>query len=237
MVDAGSSRCEACKHKHAAYERKYRAKRDKGAQICNQCGAGHTETTKLCATCKKRNLASQYKRNFGGHRNAVFERDGNACVVCGATSKLIVHHVNGNKVNNSMENLVVVCRRCHLDIHRLGGNDTRTLASKLVMHPRGSGTNVRGRAKMAGWTPTRKTVLERAGNLCALCGATCEKLIVHHKDDRGLFADCPNNALDNLIALCKSCHNAITNQRNNGNAQLAARYIILLGHGAQGTPV
>ena len=36
------------------------------------------------------------------------------CVYCGCTEKIEVHHVDGNRRNNDISNLVYVCRRCHL---------------------------------------------------------------------------------------------------------------------------
>jgi len=41
------------------------------------------------------------------------------CTDCGetATYKLIVHHKDGNRMNNSKQNLEVVCRNCHCKRH------------------------------------------------------------------------------------------------------------------------
>ncbi len=40
------------------------------------------------------------------------------CVLCGSTNKIDVHHKDGDFHNNSVENLIVVCRSCHLKLHR-----------------------------------------------------------------------------------------------------------------------
>jgi len=50
-------------------------------------------------------------------------------------------------------------------------------------------------------------VLERDNYKCVKCGNT-ENLIVHHLDESGQGEN-PNNELDNLTTLCRSCHMAI----------------------------
>jgi len=56
-------------------------------------------------------------------KEAVRERDGRACVSCGMGQgehlkrygiRHDVHHINGGKSDNQMENLVTLCRFCHL---------------------------------------------------------------------------------------------------------------------------
>jgi 5-methylcytosine-specific restriction endonuclease McrA len=46
-------------------------------------------------------------------RAAARERDGDACVVCGSTEFIAVHHLNGNSNDMRLENLVTLCRRHH----------------------------------------------------------------------------------------------------------------------------
>ena len=64
------------------------------------------------------------RTNFNGNRNKVLKRDKNSCCICGINnkSKLVVHHIDGNgrnvkNKNNNMENLITLCRSCHLKIH------------------------------------------------------------------------------------------------------------------------
>ena len=40
------------------------------------------------------------------------------CELCGSTKNIDVHHKDGNFQNNSQDNLVTVCRSCHMKIHR-----------------------------------------------------------------------------------------------------------------------
>lgn len=39
------------------------------------------------------------------------------CEVCGSTHSIDVHHKDGNYHNNSPENLMIVCRSCHMKQH------------------------------------------------------------------------------------------------------------------------
>lgn len=40
------------------------------------------------------------------------------CEICGNTKNLDVHHIDKNFRNNSLENLMIVCRSCHLKLHK-----------------------------------------------------------------------------------------------------------------------
>lgn len=39
------------------------------------------------------------------------------CSLCGSNNNLIVHHQDKNRRNNSLENLVVLCTKCHCKVH------------------------------------------------------------------------------------------------------------------------
>jgi 5-methylcytosine-specific restriction endonuclease McrA len=62
-----------------------------------------------------RNNRCLKKRN----RYEVLERDGYACVKCGNTEKLTVHHKIERKHGggNAHSNLVTLCRKCHIREH------------------------------------------------------------------------------------------------------------------------
>lgn len=59
----------------------------------------------------------------------------------------------------------------------------------------------------------RETVLARDGNKCQTCNKAGN--IVHHKDGNGRGSPSPNNSLENLITLCRSCHCKLHNPRLN----------------------
>jgi 5-methylcytosine-specific restriction endonuclease McrA len=50
----------------------------------------------------------------------------NLCNVCGSTGKLSVHHIDGDRSNNSLDNLVPVCQSCHSKIHSPNSHDAVT---------------------------------------------------------------------------------------------------------------
>lgn len=63
------------------------------------------------------------QRHFGGLREAVLQRDGNKCCQCGSWHQLLVHHKDGNgrgvpEPINQIDNLITLCRKCHMDAHR-----------------------------------------------------------------------------------------------------------------------
>src|SRR3990167_4756853 len=57
-------------------------------------------------------------------RKIIFERDKNNCqfkIKCKGNnkkSKLIIHHLDCNPYNNVIENLITLCRNCHMSFHR-----------------------------------------------------------------------------------------------------------------------
>lgn len=51
------------------------------------------------------------------YRNKCLNAKGEECTICESTRDIEVHHVDGNPVNNDLENLIPVCGNCHKDIH------------------------------------------------------------------------------------------------------------------------
>ena len=41
-----------------------------------------------------------------------------ACLSCGATEKIHVHHIDHDYTNNVLSNLITLCSKCHLGGHR-----------------------------------------------------------------------------------------------------------------------
>ncbi len=69
-------------------------------------------------TTLEKSRASSKMNHF---RKAVKERDGKKCVICGAKEKLVVHHLESFKDNESLRyevsNGVTLCRDCHIEFH------------------------------------------------------------------------------------------------------------------------
>ena len=52
------------------------------------------------------------------------------CAVCGDSDEIEVHHIDGDRSNNSISNLEPLCASCHADVHN-GGIEGYDYAEKL----------------------------------------------------------------------------------------------------------
>ena len=52
------------------------------------------------------------------------ERDDHTCALCGGSGR-DVHHIDGNKANNSDSNLITLCRSCHSRITACSGEEEK----------------------------------------------------------------------------------------------------------------
>jgi len=43
-----------------------------------------------------------------------------SCYLCRATEHLLVHHLNWEHSDDTPSNLVIVCQRCHTELHKAG---------------------------------------------------------------------------------------------------------------------
>jgi 5-methylcytosine-specific restriction endonuclease McrA len=234
VVASGASRCKECRVKRSVYVTQVYKDRKAGG-LCPHCGKVPPEDGfESCSPCRASALERAHKGNFSGLRPAVIERDGGECQCCGENGAL-VHHINGNNRHNSMANLIHLCRKCHADIHKFGNRSSRAQSAALVVYA-GQINNARKRPDRAGWNRIRQAVLGRDGRTCRLCGNEDRRMIVHHKNDRGLRDARPDNSKGNLMTLCRPCHASLTHLRNNTDRQLASKLIFALGPGTSGQP-
>lgn len=52
------------------------------------------------------------------------------CKICGTDSGIVVHHIDGDRDNNDIDNLMPVCWGCHTRIHR-GGEGVEEWSAKI----------------------------------------------------------------------------------------------------------
>ena len=130
---------------------------------------------------------AHHKANFDGLRDSALELADHKCQECGTPDDIMVHHIDGDKKNNVVENLLVVCRSCHGKEHigrvnPLDSSETQKARRQL----RKSGIY--------------KMAIAVADGKCKSCQSP-DKLIVHHID-----GDPSNNMIENLAVFCNKCH-------------------------------
>lgn len=85
--------------------------------ICEYCKKEfkdnpHKERRFCCGSCKASclNKIYHFKSGIGIYRKFIKKKK---CEKCGNNEKLMIHHKNHNRFDNSLNNLQVLCFRCH----------------------------------------------------------------------------------------------------------------------------
>ena len=112
---------------------------------CKVCKGKTKSTTNICRNCDKENLISEWlngnievTRNKGKTKEPRFfvkeylkKTRGDSCEKCGydkkrpdGTSKIQMDHIDGNYLNNSIDNLRLLCPNCHEDTPTMGSKNT-----------------------------------------------------------------------------------------------------------------
>jgi 5-methylcytosine-specific restriction endonuclease McrA len=122
-------RCRPCYHKQ-----RYIDKRDSEKATRRRWREANPDYWKQ-PRIKQAALSRAIARYHGDETlwRAALERDRHACRKCGANSRLHVHHVDGNRLNQTLPNLITLCIACHGRLHREG---------QLTGHPVGELLNI-----------------------------------------------------------------------------------------------
>ena len=59
----------------------------------------------------------QYKDGIGTYRKIAFSFKESKCERCNSEDNLLVHHKNEDRSNNELDNLEILCKRCHQKHH------------------------------------------------------------------------------------------------------------------------
>jgi 5-methylcytosine-specific restriction endonuclease McrA len=89
-------------------------------------GYGYGKIGKLFGISRQRvhQILSGYKdpeairSGIYDNRDILLSRDNNQCQICHGSENLIIHHIDKDDHNNNWDNLIVLCNRCHLELHR-----------------------------------------------------------------------------------------------------------------------
>ena len=101
---------------------KYRTFKDKFEIYCLNCqkifkvSPSRKDTSKFC--CKKCKNEFLIKTKISLYRKIAFINLPKFCAKCFSNKSLIVHHLDKNRRNNQLNNLIILCRSCHYKIHQ-----------------------------------------------------------------------------------------------------------------------
>lgn len=97
----------------------YRIKSNTVETCCRHCGKvmegtiGRVRNGRFCSKeCRR-----SYRMHHKGYRNKVLSMHGEICSRCNSVDNIVVHHKDGNQLNDDIRNLVVLCKSCHFTLH------------------------------------------------------------------------------------------------------------------------
>ena len=97
-----------------------------------------------CKNCSNRNLvANKPIRKVSKNRiivkkeiyQQVYERDKGKCRLCGTSLNLHLHHIDGRgkDLTNDINNCIMLCRHCHLEVVHKNQKKYRPLLKKIII--------------------------------------------------------------------------------------------------------
>lgn len=75
-----------------------------------RCKRRHTRVYIKKGYSQKRECNNNWKKGIGIYRTLIVKEH---CEWCKVTTDLLVHHKDHDRTNNTLDNLIVVCKRCH----------------------------------------------------------------------------------------------------------------------------
>jgi len=137
-------RCAACGKRTPKKTSKYcskacrasRRKKELVTKVCDFCSTVFQPISSRAAYCSRACANKAHSRRMRGSGNShyktgtsyanwfrsmrpiILERDQYACVACGNTEKLVIHHVNHVPIQNEAHNLITLCATCHAVHHK-----------------------------------------------------------------------------------------------------------------------
>lgn len=153
----------------------------KTCPICNKQFEAKTNKVFCSLECSAKNSSIKSSERRSAKRKKVFEQMDSVktCLVCGKQFEVTQQHRKKKYCSSE----------CCKKAERLYGGKKET------------DLNYKDQIRFGG---NKKQILQRDNFTCQMCGSE-HQLIVHHLDESGCL-ETPNNELDNLITLCRSCH-------------------------------
>lgn len=95
-------------------------------RLCYSCP--YAERSEGVLFCKRHSMAITVRDKYGLKewkklREIILARDEHRCRLCGAEEYLHIHHRDNDPTNDSPENLVTLCERCHSRVHAHNGQE------------------------------------------------------------------------------------------------------------------
>ena len=92
---------------------------NKRVKRCSSCANKTRKKYKWSEKAKQKIMGeanNNYKNGISSQRKKALNLSGQRCI-CGSNLNLCVHHIDQNRNNNELINLLVVCKKCHCKIH------------------------------------------------------------------------------------------------------------------------
>lgn len=76
---------------------------------------------------KERDRRNRLLRKYGNNSLLALQRDNYVCRKCGSASRIAIHHIDWDKTNNELSNLITLCSKCHAKLQSFAPANLRRL--------------------------------------------------------------------------------------------------------------